>query len=378
MNKKVKLLTVAITLVSVLSVAAISALGAADKGSELNLNDIIELTTSNNNELNFFKKKIQVKEKWYDEATKKDDKDSNFDEDMKEEIIPLRIEQEIKDIEWERDQAQDKAIVESTKGYYEIMLQDQLIQLQQKTIERMKKLLEYKKAKIDAGTESAVSLIDDEANLKDAEVKLQQLKNDEEKIRMELNMKIGTPVDKKLNLKKAEIPYKIYEVKNLESVVETMLKKYYTITSLITKEDIDSREKAIVHTYVKDDKNELENAINPKGDYKERENQLEDDIVETKYKLDDEKKNIEAKIRMDYNNIINLNNDIKVKKLDCEKAETMLKTEKTKFEAGTGTELEVKAAEEKVLSASCEYNKAKLDYYVAVEQFKNFTKKALK
>ncbi|MCY6370978.1 TolC family protein [Clostridium ganghwense] len=378
MNKKIKVLTAAIALVGILSVGAKSAWGAADKNSQIDINDIIRLTTSNNSELSVFKQKIEVRDKWYHDALEEKSKESNYQKDMRKYINPFRRQEEIKNLEWQKDQKQDEVVLSTTKAYYDIMLQNQMIELQEKKIERLKKLLEYKKEKIKIGTEAATSLIDDETNLKDAEMKLQQLKNSEESLRMELNMKIGNPVDKKLNLKKAEIPYKPYEVKNLEAVIEKMLTKSHTITSMIEEQKIDIKEKDILEDYENaTNASELERAANPSGDYKARIEDLEDQLIELKYKMDDEKKSIEAKIRMDYNSILNAKDDVQVKKLDYEKAQTLLKTEKAKFDAGRSTKIQCDAAEESVLMASCEYNRAKLNYYVAVEKFKNYNKRAL-
>lgn len=378
MNKKIKVITAAIALVGILSVGATSAWGAADKNSQIDMNDIIRLTTSNNTELNLFKKKIEVRDKWYHDALDDNEYDSGYQKDMKKYIYPFKRQLEIKDLQWQRDQKQDEVVLASTKAYYDITLQNQMIELQQKKIERLTILLEYKKEKIKLGTEAATSLIDDETNLKDAQIKLQQLKNDEEKLRMELNMKVGNPVDKKLNLKNSEIPYEPFQVKNLEAVVENMLTKYHTINYMEEEEKIAIKEKDIVEDYENaHSASELERAANPSGDYKSKVENLEDQLIELKYKMDDEKKNIEAKVRMDYNTLLNLNDDVEVKKLDYEKAQTLLKTEKAKFDAGRSTKVQCDAAEESVLMALCEYNRAKLNYYVAVEKFKNYTKRAL-
>lgn len=378
MNKKIKVIIASIALVGVLSTGASLAFGASEKGSQIDTNDIIRLTTSNNSELNLFKKKIEVKDKWYHEALKEKDNESNYAEDMRKYVNPFRRELEIDELEWQRDQKQDEVVLAATKLYYDIMLQDEMIELQKKKIQRLGKLVEYKKAKIEIGTESSVSLIDDETNLKDATTNLTKLENDKERLKMQLNMKIGNPVTKDITLKKVDIPYKVFEVANLENVVENMLKKYHTITYMEEEQKIDIKEKDIVHDYANASTNTaIENAMNPSSDYEEKEEELEDSLTELTYKMDDEKKRIDSKIRMDYNNILNLKDDVALKELDYEKTQTMLQTEKAKLDAGTSTILACDAKEEETLNALYNYNKAKLDYYIATEEFKNFTKKVL-
>lgn len=376
MNKTLKILTTSIVLVGFLTLGT-KVLAASDKVSELDVNDIIKLTTSNNSELNLFNKKIEVKKKWYIEALDEQPNESDYKKDMRLYVYPFSREHEIKELEWERDEKQNEVIIASTSAYYDILIQEQLIELQEKKIARLTKALDNKKQKINYGLETVVSLIDDETNLKDANTNLEKLKNDEKVLRMKLNMKTGNTVDKILNLKQVEIPYSTFEVKDLDDVVENMVTKYHTITSLIEKEEIDEKEKEIAHRYTGFNTTEIENALNPNGDFKNREETLDDEITEIHYKMDDEKKNIESKVRIDYNNILKIKNNIEMKKLDYEKANILFETEKSKLQHGSSTEIQYNLAEENILSALCDYNKAKLDYYIAVENFKNYIKIAL-
>lgn len=376
MNKTLKILTTSIVLVGFLTLGT-KVLAASDKVSELDVNDIIKLTTSNNSELNLFNKKIEVKKKWYIEALDEQPNESDYKKDMRLYVYPFSREHEIKELEWERDEKQNEVIIASTSAYYDILIQEQLIELQEKKIARLTKALDNKKQKINYGLETVVSLIDDETNLKDANTNLEKLKNDEKVLRMKLNMKTGNTVDKILNLKQVEIPYSTFEVKDLNDVVENMVTKYHTITSLIEKEEIDEKEKEIANRYTGFNTTEIENALNPNGDFKNREETLDDEITEIHYKMDDEKKNIESKVRIDYNNILKIKNNIEMKKLDYEKANILFETEKSKLQNGSSTEIQYNLAEENILSALCDYNKAKLDYYIAVENFKNYIKIAL-
>lgn len=364
-----------IALIGFLTLSNKYVLAASDNASEADINYITKLAITNNTELNLFDKKIEVKKKWYSEALDEQENESDYKKDMRKHVYPFSREHEIKELEWQRDQKQDEVVTDSISAYYGILVQQQLIELQQKKIDRLTKALDDKKQKIKYGLESTVSLIDDETNLKDANTELEQLKNDEQVLRMKLNMKIGNTVDKIFNLKQVEIPYSVFEVKNLDTVVENMVTKYHTITSMIDQEKIDQKEKDIVHDYVNgSNTTEIENALNPNGDFKNREETLDDEITEIHYKIDDEKKNIESKVRIDYNNILKIKNDIEIKKLDYEKANILLETEKSKLEHGLSTEIQYNLIEEKVLSALCDNNKAKLDYYIAVENFKNYIK----
>ncbi|KEH98709.1 TolC family protein [Clostridium massiliodielmoense] len=375
MNKKAKVLTTSILLVSVMTLGGKVVFGA-NSDSPLGINDVVGNVVENNSDITLYKDKVRVKENWYTHEEKKRKNDSNYDEDIKKDVLPLKEEVDLGNLNWEREQIQDRITVEARELYYKILLQNRMIDVQQKTVERLKRELENKKKKISVGTEASISLVGDETNLKNAEVKLQELKSDKEKFALKLNMKMGTPVTGEVKLKDAEVPYKVFTINNVENVIDTMLKKYHTIKYLEKEEHAKIQEKNITHSYA-NAQDDDEVAKHPEKNYKSKEDDLEDDLIEIQYKMDDEKKKIQSKVRIDYNNIINLQNNIEAKKLDVDKADTLFKTEKTKFKVGTSTQIACDAAEEALLMAKLQYDNAKLDYYIAVENFKNYIRVAL-
>ena len=193
MNKKAKVLTTSILLVSVMALGGKVVFGA-NSDSPLGINDVISNVVGNNSDITLYKEKVRVKEKWYNHEEKKRKNDSNYDEEIKKDVLPLKEEVELGNLNWEREQIQDRIVVEAKELYYKSLIQNRMIDVQQKTVERLKKELENKKKKIEVGTEASISLVGDETNLKNAEVKLQELKADKEKFALKLNMKMGTPV----------------------------------------------------------------------------------------------------------------------------------------------------------------------------------------
>ncbi|KEI03209.1 TolC family protein [Clostridium botulinum] len=375
MNKKAKMITTSIVLVSAMALGGRVVFGI-NNNSPLNINDVIENVVSNNADINLYKEKIRVKEKWYSHKEEKRKNDLQYDEDIKKDVLPLKEEIDIGNLEWERGQTEDKVVVEAKELYYKILIQNKMINIQEKTVERLKKELENKKQKIKVGTEASISLVGDETNLKNAQVKLEELRADREKFALKLNMKMGTPVSGEVKLKDAEVPYETFNVNNLESVIDIMMKKHHTIKYLEKEEHAKIQEKNITHQYA-NAQDDDEVAKHPDRNYKSKEDDMEDDLIEIKYKMDDEKKNIQSKVRIDYNNILNLENFIEAKKLDINKAETLLNAEKVQLKVGRSTQIQVDSKEEDFLMAKLQYENAKLDYYVAVENFKNYIRVAV-
>ena len=108
------------------------------------------------------------------------------------------------------------------------------------------------------------------------------------------------------------------------------------------------------------------------GDLPDTADTLEDKILNTDYSIRDEKVAVEYKIRSDYNSILNLYDDITIKKMDCEKTQKLLEVAKVKYDIGNITFLDYMKALTDVDNASEAYEQSWLDYYTAVLNFKNY------
>ena len=182
---------------------------------------------------------------------------------------------------------------------------------------------------------------------------------------------MGTNVDADLNLKFEEVPYNEFTVDDIDNLADSMSKGYYSILSKNRELALDQKEKDIASSYDSGE-NQLARAAYPNTDYKSYAETLGDTITNLQYALGDEGLSINAKVRTDYNNILNLSSNVLSRKLDYEEAQILLNSEKAKLKVGMSTQSSCDAAEEKLQSAACEYNKAKLDYFISVEKFKYY------
>src|SRR3712207_468579 len=120
MNKKAKILTTSILLVSVMTLGGKVVFGA-NSDSPIGLNEVVGNVVENNSDITLYRDKVRVREKWYTHEEKKRKNDSNYDDDIKKDVLPLKEEVELDNLNWEREQIQDKITVEAKELYYKIL-----------------------------------------------------------------------------------------------------------------------------------------------------------------------------------------------------------------------------------------------------------------
>ncbi|MCY6371335.1 TolC family protein [Clostridium ganghwense] len=335
---------------------------AENSTNNLNYGDVIQYAINENSDLKILNEKIKLADEKYDDALDEKDEEANtsIETDKRKEVYHLKAKLELENAKWNKEQKQNQVDLEVTKKYYSILIQDELIDLQKQQIQRLEKQLEKKQKEFEAGITSKNSLMDYELILEQSKIKLEALNNEKQKMIMELNINMGREVNQELILEEKEIPYKEYKVDNLDETIKRMRETYYAVTRVEDEIKATVQDKNITQQY--NDSDQYDNYIEG----------LEDKIVNLNYETEDEQKDIEYKIRSDYNNILKLSNEIKIKKLDYDNKVKLLELADTKLEKGLITELEYRPFEEDASNALQDYEKAKLNYYIAIEDFKFF------
>lgn len=354
--------------------------GDPELNGKVSVEDACAYAISNNQELKFYETKINTVEKRYNDKMKALEDAKGFEEDMKKEIYPKQHALDIDTLKNEQFEAKEKLIRDTEKCFYNIKIQNDLISAQEYKISRLQKELDNKKNKIDVGTEASYTVVNEETALKQAEMELEQYKTQEKSLRMQLNAFMGLNVDKELDLDFKDIPYEEYKVDNIDKVIDNMLEKDFSIEKLITQEAIYINEKDIVDSYdIGDDSSSSSMVFGTSGsnsiNYGDKSYELEDEIQKLHYDIKDAQVNLQVKVRSDYNNLLNLRNTVEMKKLDYERALALKDAEKAKFDVGLIDEVELMKSYENVKFAYCDYEKAVLDYYSAVSEFKNYIRK---
>lgn len=374
MNKKVRVVILSLAILGMFTTAVTPVFGVSEESTgAVDINVVISAIASGNSSLKLYDKKIKISQAKINEVVEVPDHETDYKREMRLNVNPGRRELELVNLLWDKAKKQDEIVLSSKQYYYQYVVQDEMIELQQSKIERLKKVLDNKKQGIDIGTEAGYNLIDDQVNLNDAQTTLSGLINEKENIRMKLNINMGKSVDAAINVKSVDIPYEEYKLDNLDDIVAKMSKGYHTITAMNEEMRMDTKEKDIADKY-DTDLNQLVRAASPNTDYKSWSETLGDIIVNLGYDVTDEARNVESKVRTDYNNVLNLDNNVLSKKLDCDKAETVLSAEQARLNVGQNTQITVDAAAETLKAATLELNKAKIEYFVSVQQFKNYIK----
>lgn len=342
MNKK-RIIKISTFLFLILVLTPILVWGASSSTLEMDLAKVKKVTLNNNKELYMILEKIHIEEKRYDNGT-----DNSIDKDKS--LVKLYK------LDFEKQEKEDEITLKSINLYHKLLLKRDLIEIEESKLRRLNKGLEIKEANIQGGAATESSIIDEEIAIKQQEANITKLKSEEKVLSMELNINMGYALDNKLVLEEESIPYKTYTLEKFEETMEKIVKSYPSLVNLIEERRILGKEQEATS----DDKSKEE---------------LGDKIVELHYDIQQKKADLEVKGRGDYNNLLNLKNDVEIKNLEYEKNLANLKIEKVKYEIGQITELEYKASEYNVNYSLIKLKEAKLQYYIAVEGFKNFIKK---
>jgi outer membrane protein TolC len=361
MKKRLITIMLSLALVSSFTYRDVNAEISKDK---MNYVNVIKYTIGENVELNIYRDKIKLAKERYENVLSEidEDTDTSIEDARRESLYPIKSKLELEDIKWEMEQKQQQIYSVATKNYYNILIQDELIEMQKNQIEIIEKQIEQKKKEIEIGTAAKISLMDYELSLDQAQVELKKLNDEKEKIIMDLNINMARDVEQNLIIQEKEIPYEEYKIDDLDKIIKKLTETYYTITRIEEEITVTVQDKniMILHNTSEQYDDAIENA--------------KDKLVELDYAAKDKKSEVEYKVRSDYNNLLKLHNEVLIKQLDYENKMKLLKTADTRQELGYITELEYRNFEKDASTALEQYEKAKLDYYIAIENFKFFVK----
>ena len=120
-------------------------------------------------------KKINISKTAAAKADDPADDETDYQRDMRLKVNPDRRAHELEDLEWDRDQKEESAVLDTKKYYYQSIIYDELIKVENSKITRLNKAIEDEKLKIQLGADPETELINDQVNLSNAQAELQQL-----------------------------------------------------------------------------------------------------------------------------------------------------------------------------------------------------------
>lgn len=277
-------------------------------------------------------------------------------ESKKEELLyPLKRKAELDELIWQKAELEKTLKLDITRIYYQMLFKQQQIDLQEKVITSLKNDYAVKEKQMAIGSITKTSLLSFEISIDEAESQLVSYKNELTNLSMDLNKKLGFDVNQALQLREIQLPKQNLQIRDINEIVSDVVENAHSVAKLELDKTIKQKEYWIVASF---------------GEKVSDADSIEEEIFDYDFSIPDEKTAVEYQVRSSYNNILNLADEITIKKLDLDRYEMLLSIAEKKAKVGLITEIDHNKAQIERDTAFVNYNKAKLDYYLAVEQFK--------
>lgn len=360
-------LILCVIILQVLNVCALD-----DNTVTLSITQAMDFAVKNNNTLKLLDEKIDLAKRRYNYALAmaKDAPEKYWGTDVqhiankKEEILyPLQRKATLDDLIWQRQNSEVNLQLEVTKQYYQILQKQETISNQKNIIKRNKEEYDTKKKQYKLGNITESALLSYEITVNNAEITLQSLQNELESMIISFNGLLGEPLDTNVVLEQTELPAVELKVDSIDNLADTVAATSHDVQKLISDQLLKKTENDILHQY----------SIFKLPDECET---LEDDILNLDYDIKNAKSDVELKVRTDYNNLLNLGDDVTINKYNYDYKNKLYEIAKKKYDFGLITYIDYINAEGEKDTAMVDYNTVKLTYYIAFEQFKSYVSPA--
>lgn len=364
-----KKIAVILLLINLFSFSKINVHAAESENKVIDLNIAIEMGVKNSNVLKLYDDKIVYASKRYQLALAQSyaakgkgwDTDINLISNKKEELLyPIQRLNIANDLKIEKINSQNTLKHDIVNAYFKILNQDKQIKLQEDAIARMNVEISAKEKQVSLGLDIANAISNLKISLNQEEKKLDTLVRNKKSLIIEMNTLLGQRPEEPLVLKDQSLDTKEFIVDDINSLIGIQMEKNYSII----KANKDLEESKIEYDIVKRFSNKAgTNGIE----------EIEDRILDREKIIKDKKSELTAKILKDYNNILNLYDDVKITELEVIKCEKDMEITNYKYKLGKITFLESEKVKSNLDSAVFQNNQAALEYFLAVEDFTSDT-----
>ncbi|MHB8062787.1 MAG: TolC family protein, partial [Ruminiclostridium sp.] len=270
-------------------------------------------------------------------------------------LYPMQAQNQLDELKWERQNEVKALKVEATKLFYQYIFKQQELDSQSKVISKAQKEFDIAKKKVEVGDQNSLSLNQSENDLSLAKQKLETLKVEKTGIQMKINSLLQRDLAQAIEVKAEPLDISEYTNKNLDLIISKLKESGHSIVKL-------------QNTYT-ETKTEYYTEAYAVGMPRNRE-QLEYTLLDLENNIKDEKASVELKIRSDYNNLLNLKEDIEISKLTYDLNTKLQSVSELKYNRGLISISDYLKAAGDQETALISYNKAQLDYATAVGDFK--------
>ncbi|HZG85645.1 TolC family protein [Paenibacillus sp.] len=350
---------------------------AADKGpekavekavEELNIYQAIQRALARDAGLKAIGTKIALNEKRYEDELKKakaaKGRDANVDSERielrKQELLyPERRLAAIAELKRQQRETANRIEAEVAELYYRIQSASRQAKAYGAEARRLEGEAARREAQVKAGVTTPDQLYALRNALADAQAALQQWQRSEASARLSLNVKLGFEPERRIALGSLPLPEETLRIDDIDALAAKLL----SASPAVLKRDDDARlarlEAEIVDRHWKDKRPEALDG-------------LLDQAIEAELRAEDERWAVELKLRTDYDRLLNLEDQVRIKRAAYERAELLARAAEARHKAGLDTESKALEAKSALLQAENAWEQARIDYRLALLRFNHF------
>lgn len=245
-----------------------------------------------------------------------------------------------------------------TDAYFNVLLSKKNIALDQKNIDRIKQDIKVKTELLKRGLEKQDTIDALNTNLLEAEQQFADAQQQSDLVKLKLNMIMGISLDEDFELYDEKIDYKEFVVDDISKVIQR-----YTTSDINYLKAVTAKEEAqLEYDLVKKNTTRQTETL---GDLSDNLDDCNDNIIKAS-------RNIELTIRTDYNDLLNLYDDIKINQYKYDLCKKQLDSYKARLKIGqiNQNDYDSKLFEFEQFGFSLE--QAQIKYHIAVQNFKMY------
>lgn len=361
--KKIMNSVIAITIVISVLIASSCAVSAAPIDKKVTLGQALEVV-SKNNSIQLFENQIANAQKRLDYAKRKAeiaDDSWNTDDERAEvkkvkELIPVQKKDALSILLLQKNEKISSLKIDTTKAYFEYLFTEEKMSSQINSINRLNNKLKILKDQVAAGSQLKSVVEETEVAIKTAEQQKDLIERDLSSLAIDLNSLLGRPLLSNINLAKQDVP--LYEANNIDT--KEILSDRESKSSSILKALNDWNEAKIEYKII----NFSSTKMIPDGLEEAEDKLLIAEYDYNKFLLDEENN-----VMTEYNELLNLRDDIDIKEMESNFNKKQMDITKAKYNNGYINIITYNDSIQKYEDSVIAYKRAKLDYYLASEKF---------
>jgi hypothetical protein len=362
LNKQRTNIIVLVVIMITAIVIALPTLGSENDYETINLASLESRILKYNLEIKRAIENVSISQYREDEAidNQYDDGSSDIETDKNSNYYIVEAEMNLYYYIWTQEETEEEKVLEGTEKYFTYQFLEEEIELQNQKIKRLESDLETVNVKIGIGKAILTDRTSIELSIQEETYNLQKLINDKEKLLFDLNVLMNYDLDTDLVFESTEIPFEEYTTDSIDDQIEYVIDNDGELAKLKYELRL-----AGIEIEVYEDNNDDE-------DYDYEITELRQEKTNYTYDIEDKIINLEYEVRSQYNDLLNAYDSFAIKDLEIDNLEIALNTIEKRYEVGLESKESVIIAKEDLEFSKLELSKAKLDYYLEVESYKNF------